>query len=132
MNYPPRKLDNPYRRKLACADVMNAPDDYYCQVVPATRTLDQNSLLWPLLTELSNQVDWYGQKLTKEEWKDVMTAGLKRSKIVPGIDGGFVVVGTSTSKMDKKTFSELIELIHAFGAQHDVKFQGEKNGSNHF
>lgn len=121
-DFPPRKLDDPYRRKMACADVMTAPDGYICQVKPATRSLDQNALLWPLLQELSEQVNWYGQKLTKEEWKDVMTAGLKRSRIVPGIDGGFVVLGMSTSKMDKKTFSELIELIYAFGAQHGVKF----------
>lgn len=99
------------------------------EIKPATRTLDQNALLWPLLTELSEQVEWYGQKLTKDEWKSVMTAGLKRDKIVPGIDGGFVVLGMSTSKMDKRTFSELIELIYAFGAQHGVKFKEEEGAA---
>jgi len=126
VQFPPRKLVSPYIRKMAVADVMNAPEGYVCQIKPATRSLDQNSLLWPLLTELSNQVDWYGQKLTPDEWKDVTTAGLKRSKIVPGIDGGFVVVGASTSKMDKRTFSELVELILAFGAQHGVVFHDER------
>lgn len=116
------KLVHDTARRLAAAQCMTAPDGYVVEVKPATRTLDQNALLWPLLTELSAQVDWYGQKLTKEEWKDVMTAGLKRSRIVPGIDGGFVVLGLSTSKMDKKTFSELVELIYAFGAQHGVVF----------
>ena len=55
-----------------------------------------------------------------------MTAGLKRDKIVPGIDGGFVVLGMSTSQMDKRTFSDLIELIYAFGAQHGVVFGDER------
>ena len=122
MNYPPRKL-NEYTRKLACADVMSAPEGHYCYVKEATRTLDQNSLLWPLLGEISKQVDWYGNKLTAEEWKDVLTASLKQQKVVPGIDGGFVVVGMSTSKMGKKEFSDLIELIYAFGAQHNVVFK---------
>lgn len=123
------KLVHDTARRLAAAQCMTAPDGYVVEVKPATRTLDQNALLWPLLTELSEQVDWYGQKLTKEEWKDVMTAGLKRSRIVPGIDGGFVVLGLSTSKMDKKTFSELIELIYAFGAQQGVVFHDERKAA---
>ena len=86
------------------------------------RTLDQNSLLWPLLTDISKQVEWYGQYLTKEEWKDVFTAALKKQKAVPGIDGGFVVIGAHTSKMNKSEFSELIELIFAFGANQDVEW----------
>ena len=113
-------------RKLAAAQCQLAPDGYIVEIKPATRSLDQNSLLWPLLTELSQQVDWYGKKLTPDEWKDVMTSALKRNKIVPGIDGGFVVLGMSTSKMDKKTFSDLIELIYSFGAQHDVVFNDSR------
>jgi hypothetical protein len=120
------KLVHDTARRLAAAQCMTAPDGYVVRIEPATRSLDQNSLLWPLLTELSNQVDWYGNKLTPDEWKDVMTAGLKRNRIVPGIDGGFVVLGMSTSKMDKRTFSELIDLIHAFGAQHGVVFHDER------
>lgn len=90
------------------------------------RTIDQNALLWALLTDISRQVDWYGQKLTPENWKDVLTSALRKQKVVPGIDGGFVVCGTSTRKMDKSQFSELIELIYAFGAEHDVVFSGDK------
>lgn len=86
------------------------------------RSLDQNSLLWPLLKDISRQVDWYGQRLTEEEWKDVFSAALKKQKVVPGLDGGFVVCGQSTSKMPKALFSEMIELIYAFGAEHGVKW----------
>lgn len=88
---------------------------------PATRNLEQNALLWSLLTEVSRQVNWYGNKLTEWEWKDVFTASLKKAKVVPGIEqGSFVVCGQSTSKMSKADFSELIELIYAFGAEHGV------------
>ncbi len=78
--------------------------------------------MWAMLTELSKQVVWHGQRLTKEEWKDVMTAGLKRQKVVPGIDGGFVVLGSSTSRMGKAELSDLMELIAAFGAERGVEF----------
>ncbi len=110
-------------RGIALECVRNAPEGFSVTIQPTTRTLEQNSLLWPLLTEISDSVDWYGKKLTPDEWKDVFTAGLKRNKVVPGIDGGFVVVGASTSKMDKKTFSELLELIYAFGAERGIKFR---------
>jgi hypothetical protein len=44
---------------------------------------------------------------------------------VPGLDGGFVVCGQSTSKMTKSEFSELLELIAAFGANNGVKFNDQ-------
>ena len=92
-------------------------------VKPERRSNDQNALMWSLLTEVSQQVDWHGQKLEPAEWKDVFSASLKRQKVVPGLDGGFVVLGSSTSRMDKQECSELIELIYAFGAQHGVQFR---------
>lgn len=55
-----------------------------------TRTLAQNRKLWPMLSEISKQVNWYGYTLKNSEWKIVLTASLKRQKIVPAIDGGFV------------------------------------------
>ena len=110
-------------RQRAIDAVRNAPAGYVVEIREPTRTLDQNALLWPLLTEVSRQVDWYGQKLTEDEWKDVFTAGLRKQKAVPGIDGGFVMVGSKTSRMNKREFSDLVELIYAFGAERGVKFQ---------
>ena len=52
-----------------------------------------------------------------------MTASLTRQKVVPGIDGGFVVLGQSTSRMSKAEMCELQELIEAFGAQQGVRFK---------
>ena len=89
------------------------------------RSLDQNSRLWAMLTEVAHQVDWYGQKLTPEDWKDVFTAALRRARVVPGIDGGFVPLGMRTSDMSKDEMSALFELIAAFGAERGVKFGDE-------
>ena len=87
-----------------------------------TRTLAQNSRWWAMLTDISKQVDWYGRKLTPEQWKHVFTAALSKQDVVPGIDGGFVVLGKSTSKMTKVEMSELQDLMEAFGAEKGVKF----------
>lgn len=86
------------------------------------RSTDQNAKLWAMLRDLSEQVIWHGSTLTDHEWKDVLTAGLKRQKVAPGIDGGFVVLGAKTSKMTKAEFSELVEMLYHFGAQHGVKW----------
>lgn len=86
------------------------------------RSDPQNRRMWALLTEVSQQVDWYGQKLAPEEWKDVFSAALKKQKAVPGIDGGFVILGQRTSKMSRAEMSEMQTLIEAFGAQRGVQF----------
>jgi hypothetical protein len=86
-----------------------------------TRTNDQNRKMWATLADISNQVPWHGLKLMPEEYKDLLTAGLKKSKVVPNLDStGFVILGYRTSKMNKREFSELIEFIYAFGAERGV------------
>jgi len=107
-------------RTNALEAVRSAPEGMVIEIKPRTRSLDQNSLLWPLLTTVSKQVDWYGHKLTPDEWKDVFSAALKKSKIVPGIDGGFVAVGLRTSQLSKRDFSDLVEIIYAFAAERGV------------
>jgi hypothetical protein len=87
-----------------------------------TRSLEQNALMWEYLTDLSRQVNWYGQKLSPDDWKEVISAGLRTQRVVPGINGGFVSIGVRTSKMSVKEMSAMIELCVAFGAQHGVRF----------
>lgn len=93
------------------------------EIRPEKRSDAQNRRLWAMLRDISQQVDWYGQKLTDEEWKDVFTASLKKQKAVPGLDGGFVICGQRTSKMTKAEMAELQTLIEAFGAERGVKFK---------
>ena len=50
------------------------------------------------------------------------TAALKRQDVVPGIDGGFVVLGKETSKMTIAEMGELMTLMEAFGAEKGVRF----------
>ncbi len=89
------------------------------------RTLEQNKLMWALLTDIANQVYWpvdgQMQKLSPDDWKHIMTAALKRhQRVAAGIDGGFVILGQYTHKMNKSEMTELLELIQAFGANKDV------------
>ena len=52
------------------------------------------------------------KNIRAEDWKDVLTASLRKARVVPGIDAGtFVVLGLHTSKMTKDEFAQLLELI---------------------
>lgn len=95
-----------------------------CSVAPETRTQAQNRLLWPLLTEVSRQHVHYGRSLIPQDWKNLFMGGLAHAVFVPSLDGQSVMpLGLSTSVLSKARFSDLLELIHAFGAEHDIKFQ---------
>jgi hypothetical protein len=102
----------------------NVPEGTTVEFRAPRRSIDQNALMWSLLGQISKQVDWYGQKLSSEDWKDVLTASLRRTRVVPGIDvGTFVPLGMRTSQMSKEEISDLLELIYAFGAERGVKFR---------
>ena len=112
----------PYGKQKAVEAIDKAGDGYTVTIEEPKRSLDQNKKMWALLGEVSEQVVWHGLKLTPENWKDIFTASLRKQQVVPGIDGSFVVLGASTSKMTKLELSDLIELIYAFGAEKEVKF----------
>lgn len=93
---------------------------------PEKRSDAQNRRLWSMLADISKQVEWYGRKLTPEDWKNMFTAALKQYDTVPGIEGGTVVLGQSTSRMTKKEMCDLQTLMEAFGAQHGVQFKAQE------
>jgi len=84
------------------------------------RSLSQNKKLWPMLSDVQKQVNWYGEKLDSEDWKDMFMSSLNKQRSVPGIDGGFVGLNRRTSKLDKEGFAQLIEVIYAFGSEQNV------------
>jgi hypothetical protein len=90
------------------------------------RTTAQNSMLWALLTDVSRQVVWHGLNLSPEDFKHIFSSALKKQRVAPGLDGGFVVLGQSTSQMSKAELSELIELVLAFGAERGVKWTEQR------
>ena len=91
------------------------------------RSQAQNDLMWSALTDLSRQVEWpVDGRMTRmdaEDWKHVMSAGLKRhQRIAAGMDGGFVLLGQSTRKLKVAEMAELIQIIHAFGDERNVRW----------
>ena len=92
-----------------------------------TRTQLQNDKLWPMLRDISKQVKWSvnGKEgyLADEDWKDIFSAELKKEqRIAQGLSGGFVLLGLRTSKLKKREMADMITIMEAFGAEHNVNW----------
>jgi hypothetical protein len=97
----------------------------------ATRSNMQNALLWARLSEIAARVEWYGQRLSAEDWKDMFSASLRKSRVMPGIDPGTVVaLGLRTSKMTVAEMTALLDLIDAFAAERGIEFNESAGASS--
>lgn len=121
-------LDSKPRREQAARWCMNAPSGTRVTFAEAKRSTDQNALMWASLTEIARQVDWHGLRLSADDWKLMLMAGLNQEmRLVPNIEGnGFVNLGRSSSDLSKAEMGELIDLIFAFGAKHGVVFSDDR------
>lgn len=115
-------------REKVCKWAMNVAPGTRVEFKEAKRTTEQNARFWAMLTEIAQQLPWHGQKLTPDDWKLIFLDALKQEvRIVPNVSGnGFVNLGRSSSDLSKAEFTELIELMFAFGAQHGVVFSHEE------
>ena len=82
----------------------------------------QHRRMWAMLRDISRQVEWDGQMLKDEDWKHIFSASVEQQRAVPGLNGGFVVLGISTRKQSKKWFADMFEVMEAFAAERGVKF----------
>ena len=120
-------------RMRAAQAVAEAPDGYIVTIKEPTRNLEQNSLLWVLLTAFSKQLQWpvNGRmvKMAPEDWKDVLSAAFRKetARLAMGIDGGVVMLGMRTSQMGKREFAEFVDFIHAVAADRGVSLAETAN-----
>lgn len=111
-------------REFAHRMVDAAPAGSVMKIAAPRRTLDQNALLWSLLSQISAAKP-EGRTLTPECWKALFCHALgHEQRFEQALDGnGFVPIGFRTSRMSKAQMSDLIETIHEYGARHNVEFK---------
>ena len=103
-----------------------APEGYCVEVKSTKRTLEQNSKLHALLTDIAVTVEWAGQRRDVETWKRLLTAAWCRARgepieMLPALDGnGVDIVFRRTSELTKNEMIELIEYIMAWAIDHDI------------
>jgi hypothetical protein len=110
-------------RARAADWLRRAPAGTRLEFKAAKRSVPQNDRMWAMLTDVASQLAWHGERLTTNDWKHLFLDVLGReNRVVPGINGGIVSLGTSSSDLSKEEMSDLIILIEKFGAEHGVKF----------
>lgn len=108
-----------------CTRVLNAGKKPYIELGiddESLRTLPQNDKIWALFADMEAQLLWHGQKMKREDWKDLLCHEWKAQKIIPAISGGFCVLNARTSKATKREIGDLIEISYAFGCNNGVNW----------
>jgi len=125
------RLTSATARQLAASFCLEGPAGWLVTFKEPTRSLEQNRMLWARLSQLSEQVKWDGETLSPNEWKDLLTACLRKQKVVRGIEGGLVFLGARTSAMSKAEMNDLLTLMEAFAAERGVTFRDQVEALEH-
>ena len=96
------------------------------------RSFEQNSALWPALTDISEQKTYFGRKLPPKKWKLLFMESLSDvADIVPNLDGtGTVNIGSSSSELNREDFSGLLHIVHEWGARNGVTFKDPESSTS--
>lgn len=116
-------LNGPVARERAKLLIDRAPAGYVSTIAEPRRTLDQNSKLWAMLSDISIAQP-EGRKHTPEDWKCVfMNACGWEVQFIEGLDGRPFPSGFRSSRMTKAQMADLIEFIQSYAARHGVELQ---------
>jgi len=119
-------LTNAFSRERFKRIVDQAPEGYVAEVREPKRTLEQNDLMWSLLTDISVACP-LGRRHTPDDWKAIaMNACGWECQFVEGLDGRPFPKGFRSSHLTKSQMSQMIEFLFAFGAEHNVKWTHEE------
>lgn len=120
-------------RDRAKAWVDRAPSGASFILKENKRSLPQNDRMWALLTDIARQAEWAGKKRSAKVWKDLFSAAVLSAsnelEVVPGLDGGIMLVGLRTSEMTVAQMGDLMTFMEAWGAQNGVTFSDTDDSS---
>ena len=117
-------------RKRAVAAVLEAKENSRVEIKGPRRTLDQNSKMWSMLTDVSRQKTHMGQHYDPDGWKHLFAHACGReTRFIPALDGrGFVAIPLSTSDLSVSEMSDLIEFMYAWGAENGIVWSEPDKG----
>jgi hypothetical protein len=116
------RLVSDHARKTAAELAFKAPHGSVANFRPPTRTADQNSKMWAMLSDIARAKP-EGRDLTTDKWKALFMDAIGiPADWEPGINGGVVNVGYRSSRLSKEQMSEMIEQMYAYGAEHGVEW----------
>lgn len=113
-------LSNPVARDRAHRLIDVSPHNAVLNIREATRTTEQNSKLWAMLSDISRAKP-EGRRHTPDDWKAVfMNACGWEVQFIEGLDGRPFPQGFRSSRLTVRQMADLITYIAAYGAEHGV------------
>ncbi len=110
------------QRDLARQMIEAAPQDSVVRIAPQSRSLDQNALLWALLSDVARAKPG-GRCHTAEVWKELFCHACGHAvQFEIGLNGQPFPPGFRTSKMSKAQMGDLITFIIAWGDEQGVRW----------
>lgn len=119
-------LSNDHARRLACQLALKAPHGAVCNIREATRTNDQNALMWCLLSDIARAKP-EGRTMKAELWKSAFMSALGHEvQWINGI-GGYPPFPDQhrSSRLSKSEMADLITFILEYGDRNGVKWSDE-------
>lgn len=118
-------LHGPVQRRLAKELVDRAPTGAVVNVRDATRSTDQNALMWALLSDISRAKP-EGRTHTPEVWKALFMNALGyETRFEMGLNGEPFPIGFRSSRLNKSQMADLITFISEYGDRHGVQWTEE-------
>lgn len=90
---------------------------------------EQRNLLNAACGDLAAQIVWHGNRLSKDDWRHMLSGTVLGWRMMPAIDrgegaAGFIMLGGSSLDLNKEQCSDAIDL--AFSIGDDPESQGVK------
>jgi|SRR6185436_7854049 len=84
------------------------------------QTAQQRKILNAACGDLAKQINWHGNRLSKDEWRHFFSGTVMGWRMLPAYDygngaPGFIMLGGSSLKMNKKQYSEAITMVFHLG-----------------
>lgn len=78
---------------------------------------EQRRLLNSACSDLARDLTWHGQRFSKDDWRHFLAGTAKGWRMVPGINGGFVMLGASSLSLTKAEATEALTMAFELGDQ---------------
>jgi hypothetical protein len=123
MKGQPVHLIGPQQRDLAKRLIDVAPDNAIVTIREASRSLDQNALMWVLLGDISRAKP-DGRRWTPEVWKCAFMQSLGHQvQFCEGLDdSGPFPIGFRSSRLTVRQMADLITVIQEYGDRHGIRW----------
>ena len=111
-------------RDIAKQLVETAEDGMILELRKPKRSLEQNRYYWAVLTDISEQVV-PGRAYEPSVWHEYLRALFLPERMVELPDGSVKMIEASTSELRVNEFTEYLEKVIKWSAEHEVKLSEE-------